>query len=108
MAVILPRLSSGQLIAVKPEQGIVTVFTGSASDDLSSEEEGFVDHVIVPAVKSAGALPENPASMAVLNDQITALEKHAPQPIPPLPKMAQTISGKKYLLDDGEAFTLTL
>ena len=62
---------------------------------------------ILPAVKSAGALPENPASTAALNAKIAAVEKPAPQPIPPLPKIAQTISGKKYLLDDGEAFTLT-
>ena len=39
--------------------------------------------------------------------KIAALEKPAPQPIPPLPKMAQTVSGKKYVMDDGEAFTLT-
>jgi len=98
---------AGELIAVKPEQGIVAVFTGSSSDDLSSEEQGLVDHVILPAVKSSGALPENPASMVVLNDQIAALKKDAPGPIPPSPKLAQTISGKGYLLEDGEAFKLS-
>ena len=97
----------GQVIDVKPEQGIVTVFTGGTSEDFSLNEEDLVDQLIVPAVKSAGPLPENKASTALLNDQITALEKPAPGPILALPKIAQTISAKKYLLEDGEAFKLT-
>jgi CubicO group peptidase (beta-lactamase class C family) len=97
----------GQVIDVKPEQDIVAIFTGGTAEDFSSNEEGLIDQLIIPAVKSPGALPENPASTALLNDQITALEKPAPGPILPFPKIAQTISGKKYLLEDGEAFTLT-
>ncbi len=96
----------GQVIYVKPEQGIVIVFTGGIQQDTITLES-LVNSSIVPAVKSAGPLPENPASTSMLNDKITALERPAPQPIPPLPKLAQTISGKKYLLEDGEAFTLT-
>jgi CubicO group peptidase (beta-lactamase class C family) len=98
----------GQLISVMPEQDIVSVFTGGTVDDFSMiEQEYFVGKFIVPAVKSVGSLPENQASTALLNDKITAIEKPASQPIPSLPIIAQTISGKKYLLDDGEAFTLT-
>ena len=75
--------------------------------DSAEPNEYIVDNQLLPAVKSVGALPENPASTALLNDKIAALEKPAAQPIPPLPKITQTISGKKYLLDDGEEFTLT-
>ena len=96
----------GQVIYITPKQGIVTVFTDGITQDTTTLES-LVGTYIIPAVKSAGALPENPASTALLNDKITTIEKPAPAPIPPLPKLAQTISGKKYLLEDGETFTLS-
>ncbi len=97
----------GQLISVKPDQGIVTVFTASTAGGDSAQEMDIINNIIVPAVKSSGSLPDNPAGLAELNAKITALGNDAPKPILPMPALAATISGKKYLLDSGETFTLT-
>jgi hypothetical protein len=101
------EVEPGQLICVMPEQGIVTIFTSSTAENFTADEADIINKIIVPAIKSSGLLPENPTSLALLNDKITALEKPAPKPIPPLPEIARAISGKKYLLKDGETFTLT-
>ena len=69
----------GQLIKVNPAQGIVTVFTGSTTEDFTPNEEHLVDQYIVQAVTSAGALPENPASTTTLNAQRLPPSKSLPR-----------------------------
>lgn len=88
------RGRGGQYISVWPEKDIVVVMTGGHYD------RGVLGPILVSALKSDRALPENPDGWARL--QATAREVSLPPdpiPVPPLPETAGRISGKVYRLD---------
>jgi CubicO group peptidase (beta-lactamase class C family) len=101
----------GQYIMVTPEKNIVTVFT-SRVNITKHGPLNLTKEFIIPAVVSDDSLPNNPESVAKLNS-LTHEMKQAPdpEPVPPLPEMAQIISGKTYFLDANNAgfqfFSLT-
>lgn len=102
-----------QEIIVLPEQDLVIVITGTTPETGSITPEDLTRRFIVPAVKSATALPPNPAA----GDRLAALAQSAgaapsPAPIVSLPAIAQDISGKRYEIqtEDGrqvESFSLS-
>jgi hypothetical protein len=89
----------GQYIMVIPEKNIVTVFT-SRVNVTRHAPLNLTKDFIIPAVMSDGSLPDNPESVAKL-DTLSNEMKQAPdpEPVPPLPEMAQIISGKTYFYD---------
>ncbi|HEY0736000.1 MAG TPA: serine hydrolase [Herpetosiphonaceae bacterium] len=102
-----------QEIIVLPEQDLVVVITGTTPESGSITPEDLTRKFIVPAVKSANPLPENPVAaerLAALSQSLSAAP--SPQPIAPLPAIAGEISGKRYEIrsEDGrqvESFALT-
>ncbi len=84
----------GQRISVVPSKNMVVVMTGGGF------EPGDVGRLLLPAIKSDEALPENQAGRARLAEAL-AIAKRSPSPssIPALPETARTVSGKTYLLE---------
>ncbi|MFC1507246.1 serine hydrolase domain-containing protein [Thermoproteota archaeon] len=89
----------GQYIMVIPEKNIVTVFT-SRVNVTKHAPLNLTKNFIMPAVVSDDSLPDNTESVAKLN-ALTNEMKQAPdpEPVPPLPEMAQIISGKTYFFN---------
>ncbi|MFO0698608.1 MAG: serine hydrolase [Nitrospira sp.] len=84
----------GQVITVAPALDIVAVFTGGFYD-----RERFAP-LLLAAVKSNKPLPENHAGRAQLEASLAAIARpHEPLPVPPLPALARSISGRTYRFD---------
>lgn len=102
-----------QEIIVLPEQDLVVVITGTTPETGATTPEDLTRKFIVPAVKSASPLPENPDAaerLAALSQAVSAAP--SPTPMVQLPAIAQEISGKRYEIqsEDGrqvESFSLT-
>jgi CubicO group peptidase (beta-lactamase class C family) len=89
--------SAGQRMFVIPKQAMVVTFVGGASSlDSDIVPETLLTSFLLPAVKSTTPLPANPEQAAVLESRIRALALPEPKPVPPLPAMARSISGKTY------------
>jgi CubicO group peptidase (beta-lactamase class C family) len=91
--------NGGQRIFVIPDQQMVVILVaGMTYPDMEIVPEELVSQYILPAVKSQAALPPNPQA----DDRLSALIKNAAQPqpkdIPPLPELAETVSGKIFML----------
>lgn len=90
----------GDYIFVVPDKELVAVFTGGMfnNTDLFYPAK-LMDKYVVPAAKSAAALPKNGEAAAKLRKAIAAVQD-APAPVPvPLPDTAQRISGRTYRLE---------
>ena len=85
----------GQLLYVAPELDLVVVFTAGLIDSDAYTFPLIYDHIL-PATSSDSALPDNPDGLARLQAAIDSLQNPLPQPVPELPDMAKTISGKTY------------
>ncbi|HEY0602695.1 MAG TPA: serine hydrolase [Herpetosiphonaceae bacterium] len=102
-----------QEIIVLPEQDLVVVITGTTPETGSITPEDLTRKFIVPAVKSANPLPENPAAAQRLNTLSQSLSAApSPTPIASPPAIAHEISGQRYEVqsEDGrqvESFSLT-
>jgi CubicO group peptidase (beta-lactamase class C family) len=84
----------GQRINVVPSKNLVVVITGGGFD---AKE---VRPLLLPALKSDQALPENRAGVARLAAALTAVTKPpASNAAPPLPATARTISARSYLME---------
>lgn len=93
---------AGQYIMVVPEENLVMVVTSSASGKGVFFPKKILDKFVVPAIKSIEPLPANPPAQQSLEARSGPPPlKQAPQPVPPLPAIAQKISGKSYLLADN-------
>jgi CubicO group peptidase (beta-lactamase class C family) len=107
---ILPGLyeangRGGQRIIVWPQEKIIVATTGGGfePDELSI--------LLLAALQSDQALPEKPEAYEQLQEKITAASNPPdPEPVPPLPEMAENISGKTYVVESNpfgiEAITL--
>lgn len=63
----------GQRIFVLPEQDLVVVITAAmGSQAMHTAPEMMMEHIILPAVTSWNAIPENPAGLAELNARVGA------------------------------------
>jgi CubicO group peptidase (beta-lactamase class C family) len=106
------RGHGGQYIFVVPEQNMVVVFVGGFSDsNMETVPDALLKTFIIPAAKSTGSLPANPEQAALLESRLHTLANPEPKPVPPLPAIAQNISGKTYMMQANslglEAFTLS-
>jgi len=105
--------AAGQYIFVAPEHELVTVFTSNLIKDDSSLPDFLHEYYILPAVNSDSPLPPNPGGVDSLDSRIqkAALSQSEPEPIPPLPEIAQRVTGKTFLLDPNpigwESISLT-
>jgi hypothetical protein len=72
--------------------------------------EMLLESFILPAIKSAQALPENPQAVSRLQAQMQAVAQPQPKSLPSLPAMASSVSGKTYRVRDNsfglESFVL--
>jgi len=92
----------GQAIFVLPDEHLVMVLTGRGPDPPTTK--GLIPNYILPAIKSAGRLPENPegvARMQSLVQQVAQPPAEYPQPVPEPPAIAEQVSGKTYVLEDN-------
>ena len=84
----------GQRVTVVPSKNLVVVMTGGGF------EPSDVRPLLLPAIKSDQALPENRARVARLAAALEAATKPPPSnSAPPLPETARTVSGKSYLFE---------
>jgi CubicO group peptidase (beta-lactamase class C family) len=104
---------AGQFIFVIPERDLVVAFTSDLSENDFYVPEILLDTFIIPAVKSSTPLPPNHGDVELLESKIreVALPHAEPEAPPPLPEIAQTVSGQTYLLDPNPlgylSFSLT-
>jgi CubicO group peptidase (beta-lactamase class C family) len=85
----------GQKIVVLPSLDLVVVMTGGGfeSDDIDP-------YLRAALIDPSAALPPNPAGVDQLNAALAAVAQGpAPQPVPPLPAIANAISGMTYVLE---------
>ena len=86
----------GQRIIVWPGKNIILVTTGGGfePDELAP--------LLLAALQSDHALPENPEAYGQLQEKIAAASNpQDPGPVPPLPDMAEKISGKTYVTESN-------
>jgi CubicO group peptidase (beta-lactamase class C family) len=91
----------GQWIAVIPELDMVVVITSG-----QLQREPFTIKVLfrsfIEEAASPGPLLPNPEAFARLQDRLSAVnDAPVPQAVPPLPEMALHISGKTYVMEEG-------
>lgn len=100
---------AGQYIFVVPDSELVAVFTSNLSEDDVSVPANLMDIFGVPAAISTETLPPNPDSLEMLESiiQAAALSPNEPEPVAPLPEVAQRVSGKTYLLEPPDPSGLT-
>jgi CubicO group peptidase (beta-lactamase class C family) len=98
-----------QLILVLPDLDIVTVLTGTMSDDEYYPKAPLID-ALASAVKSDGPLAPNPGGESTLSASVKRAATEPTGLTPDAPETARAISGKTYELapNDLGVKTLTL
>jgi CubicO group peptidase (beta-lactamase class C family) len=86
-----------QQINVIPALDLIVVFTAGLENDAILSR--LLNDYIYPAVKSDEPLPDNAEAQAKLAAEVEALAHPTPDPVPPLPALARTISGQPYHFD---------
>jgi len=91
----------GQRIFVLPDQDMIVITTGGGGRDQYGVLGTLLTSYIIPAAKSEASLPPNPDGVTLLESKTREVaeslaERRSP---PPLPEIAQGISGKRYVLD---------
>jgi CubicO group peptidase (beta-lactamase class C family) len=102
----------GQEIFLLPDQQMVVVMTGASGDGPPDAwgEQLLKSHIISLA-ESASPLPPNPDGVAALESRIQAAAMPAhvqPEPVPPMPQIAQQVDGLSYLFDENPFGLLSL
>lgn len=95
----------GQSMSVFPAQDLVVVINGAGFD------RGSIAELLLGAIKSTTALPENPVALGKLQQKAVALLEPPPfKEAPALPALARKISGKRIAVAPNllgiEAITL--
>ncbi len=90
---------AGQRIIVVPERGLVVVLTAGLRD--VQVVRMMLRSFIIPATEASVLQPEDPEGAAVLESRIQSLSSPQPKPVPSLPAMARSISGRRYVLARG-------
>jgi hypothetical protein len=103
--------SRGQEIYVLPDQDMIVVMTGgSTGGGPDTWCEWLLRSHIIPREQSAAPLPPNPDGVAALESKIqdAAAPVHVqPEPVPPMPEIAQQVDGTLYRFDDKALGLLT-
>jgi hypothetical protein len=91
----------------------VTVFTSAAPmPDRFLKVRDLLTGYILPSAASNTPLPPNPDAQKHLNDLLATVRPHpVKEPLSPMPKMSETVSGKRYVFDANllglQSLTLT-
>jgi len=86
----------GQRAVMWPAKDVVVALNGAGSEAMLSE----LALRLSQALKSDGALPENPGAVARLNESLAnAALAPSPGPVPALPQAGSDMSGHAYALD---------
>ncbi len=94
----------GQNIKVAPALNAIVVTTGSGFD-----YDEISPYLIAAVVDPTKPLPANPAGLAQLDAELTALAQPAPSlPVAPQPDTARMVSGKVYVFEPNPAEVETL
>lgn len=91
----------GQTLWVLPELQLIVVTTAGAPGEEVTLPKTLMELFVLPAVRSAGPLPENPEGQARLAAALRAAELPVARPVPPLPAIARKISGRTYVLAEN-------
>ena len=95
----------GQEIWVLPGQDMVVVMTGASGGGCTGAwGERLMSSHIIPLAESAAPLPTNPDGVALLESklqQVAAMPQ--PEPVPPLPEIAQRVAGQTFVMDPNPA-----
>ncbi len=112
--IFMARGYGGQSIFVAPEHELVIAITSNLSGTDSGVGHHFLSYeFIIPAVRSSKPLPANPDGIKLLESKIhqVAQPRAEPEPVPPLPEIAQRVTGRTYVLDPNPlgllSFSLT-
>jgi CubicO group peptidase (beta-lactamase class C family) len=101
----------GQKIHVLPEREMIVVMTGASGRGSGEWGERLLENYIIPSAESTAPLPPNPDGVAALESRIqdAAAPAHVqPEPVPPMPEMAQRVAGIPYLFDDNPFGALSM
>ena len=91
----------GQQIHVYPSKNLIVIATAELETFMEAPEiERMINNFILPAIKSDKPLAENSTGVARLQAAMD-LATNPIQPVPPLPAIAQEISGKLYTLEEN-------
>jgi hypothetical protein len=90
----------GQYVVVYPALDLIVVMTGNGDYGI-----GDVTDRLAPALADGGSpLPDNPAAVDKLHEVVTHLGEAPPaKPVPPLPAVADRISGTPYTMASNPA-----
>jgi CubicO group peptidase (beta-lactamase class C family) len=91
---------AGQYVFVLPKQDMVVVFTSGLSEEDFPVPHELVTTYLLPAAKSAKALPPNAAADGQLAEEIRKIQD-TKGATASLPEIAKQISGKTYRLAGG-------
>jgi hypothetical protein len=92
---------AGQQIHVYPAKNLIVVVTAELETFMEAPEvERMLNEYILPAIKSDTALADNPDGVARIQAAVE-LVANPVQPVPPLPAIAEQISGKLYTLEEN-------
>jgi hypothetical protein len=89
-----------QVIFVIPQQNLVVVLTGGTPEYDINLYADLTYSYVLPAVASDQPLPADPAAKA-LAERVAAIANPEAKPVPALPAMAASVSGKTLRLDDN-------
>ncbi len=89
-----------QYIFVLNDLDMVVVFTSGLKTAMFDLPASLVEKFVIPAAKPQ-ALPENATAATALAARAKTLGQSEPKPVPSLPAIAQTISGKTYTLENN-------
>jgi hypothetical protein len=93
----------GQEIWVLPEQDMVVVTTGaSGGGGTGAWGDLLMNSHIIALAESAAPLPANPDGVASLESRLQQVAASPqPEPVPPLPEMAQRVNEQTYVMDSN-------
>jgi CubicO group peptidase (beta-lactamase class C family) len=95
----------GQEIWVLPDRDMVVVMTGgSGGGGAGAWGDQLMRSHIIPLAVSAAPLPPNPDGVADLESKIQAAAAPIyvqPEPVPPMPEIAQQVAGISYVFGDN-------
>lgn len=93
--------ASGQRVFVAPEENLVAVTTAH-NWGISYLTEMLFEVFILGAVESPDPLPANPEGLTRLEAATEAARQLPdPEPVSPLPEIAQSVSGSRYVLEEN-------
>jgi hypothetical protein len=98
--VYMARGFGGQYIFVVPEHELVVAVTSNLSRIRFDAPVTLLDYII-PAAKSSTSLPANPEGVELMETWIQQLSENQdePEPVPPLPAVADRVTGQTYILE---------